>query len=197
MEQLLLQLERRATRQRHLLLGSLVAVLALGGIAGYLAGHSNAPTEHAVVALNEGVPADPPVNSAIEPENVDGAIAAITQAFHDAYDGGSPDAVRRAAVQHGRAIEVLRRDTLASAEARGYTAEQLAGTTIAVLDTSFVDETHAVVHFTLAIPGHGPVLVDQVGYAVVDETRWKVSLRTECDLLSLSGLGRTCPPATP
>ena len=80
------------------------------------------------------------------------------------------------------------------AERFGYTAEQLAGTTISLRDIAFIDETHAVVHFTLAIPGHGTILVDRVGYAVHTDGRWKVALRTACDLLSLDGLGRTCPP---
>ena len=64
-----------------------------------------------------------------------------------------------------------------------------------MLDTAFIDASHAVVHFTLTIPGHGPILADRVGYAVLTDGRWKVALRTACDLLSLDGLGRTCPPA--
>jgi len=166
----------------------------LASIAGYVAGHSNAPTETAVVALNDGVPDDTSGDAVIEPVNVDAAVAAITQAFHDAYDGGTPDAVRRAAIQGGSKLELLRREALASIELRGYTATELAETTIEILGTTFVDRTHAVVHFTFNIPGHGAVLVDQVGYAVFDNSRWQVSLRTACDLLSLSGLGRQCPP---
>jgi len=126
--------------------------------------------------------------------NADTAIVAINQSFHDGFDGAAPDAVRQAAVQSGSRLEALRREALATAEGRGITSAELTGITIEVLDTSFVDRTHAVVHFTLTIPGRGPVLVDQVGYAVVDDGRWKVSLRTACDLLSLSGLGRPCPP---
>ena len=81
-----------------------------------------------------------------------------------------------------------------TAHERGYTDEELSGKTIAVLNTHFVDPTHAVVHFTLSIPGRGAVLVDQAGYAVREDGRWKVALRTACDILSLSGLSQQCPP---
>jgi hypothetical protein len=64
-----------------------------------------------------------------------------------------------------------------------------------VLGTSFIDETHAIVRFTLTVPGHGAILTDRVGYAVIDGGRWKVALRTVCDLLSLGGLSGQCPPA--
>jgi hypothetical protein len=64
-----------------------------------------------------------------------------------------------------------------------------------VRTTSFIDETHAIVQFTLTVPGHGPILTDRVGYAVLDGGRWKVALRTVCDLLSLGGLGTQGPPA--
>lgn len=197
MEELLSKLERRASRQRRLLLGGLAAALALAGVVGFVAVRSDTPTESGVVVINEGVPGAEPAGPAIEPENVDAAVAAITQAFHDAFDGGTPDGVRRAAVQGGPLLETLRQETLASAEDRGFTREELAGISIEVLGTTFVDRTHAVVHFTLSIPDHGPVLVDQVAYGVFDSGRWQVSLRTACDLLSLSGLGRDCPPRAP
>jgi hypothetical protein len=64
-----------------------------------------------------------------------------------------------------------------------------------VLATRFIDSTHAIVQFSLTISGHGEVLKDRVGYAVLVNGRWKVALRMECDLLSLNGLGVQCPPA--
>jgi hypothetical protein len=197
LEQLLARLDRRVTRHRRVLAGGLVAVLAVGGVVGYAVGSSSVPETTAVVALNDGVP-DPASNApAIEPENVDAAVVAISQAFHDAFTGGIPVAVRQSATQNGALLETLRGEALASAQRFGVSPTELAGVTVEVRDTTFVDRTHAVVHFTLTVPGRGPVLVDQVGYAVVDAGRWKVSLRTACDLLSLSGLGRPCPPVTP
>ena len=97
-------------------------------------------------------------------------------------------------MQDGAALRQLRHSVNAYAETRGYTSAQLAGTTITILNTSFIDETHAAVHFTLNVPERGNVIVDRVGYAVVDSQHWKVALRTACDLLSLDGLIGPCPP---
>lgn len=194
LETLLGRLDRRMTKQRRLLAAALVVFLAVGAVVGYAVGESSAPRTTAVVALNDGVP-DPSAGiPAIEPENAPAAIAEIDQAFHDAFDGGTPVALRWAAVQSGSKLEGLRRAARATAESLGFTAAELDSILIETRDTSFVDRTHAVVRFTMSIPDRGPVLVDQVGYAVVDNGRWRVSLRTACDLLSLSGLGRPCPP---
>jgi hypothetical protein len=192
---LLARFERRVAVQRRLLLGALVVVLAVGAGAGYLAGSSGTRTDRAaIVALDDGAPGAQPTGSPIEPEDVDAAVAAIDQAFHAVFDGGVPDDVRRSATQGGAVLDGLRRETLAIAESRGYTADDLAGISIDVYGTTFVDRTHGVVHFTLSVPGHGVVLKDQIGYAIFEAGRWRVSLRTSCDLLSLSGLGRECPP---
>ena len=131
----------------------------------------------------------------IEPADVDGARLAIEAAFHDAFGGGVPDALRDAATQDGEHLGALVEQAKALAVKLGYTPAQLAGTTISLRDVAFIDESHAVVHFTLSIPEHGTIHADRVGYAVHTGGRWKVALRTECDLLSLGGLGRTCPPA--
>jgi hypothetical protein len=197
-EALVTRVERRSQRQRRLFQAGLVVVLVAGIGVGYAAGSSGSRTPHSqVVAISDGAPGAPPEEGpAIAPADVDAATVAVVQAFHDAYDGTSPAPVRTAAIQGGAQLEALRTATLASAATQGFSAEQFAGASIQVRDTSFVDRTHAVVHFTLTIPGHGAVLVDVVGYAVADGGRWQVSLRTACDLLSLSGLGRACPPAS-
>jgi len=199
-DQLLLRLEHRGASQRRRLVAGAVVVVALGAIAGYLVGSSKTATQPAsVVALDDGAPGARPSDTSLptrdlEPRNVDAAIAAIDQAFHAAFDGGVPDAVRRAATQSGPLLDELRRETLALAQTRGFTSDELAGISIEVLETKFVDRTHGVVRFTLTIPGRGAVLTDQTGYAIFEAGRWRVSLRTACDLLSLSGLGRPCPP---
>jgi hypothetical protein len=196
LEGLLARLDRRVTRHRRVLAVGLVAFLAVGGLVGYEVGTSSVETTTAIVALNDGVPDPESREPAIEPENAPLAILAINQAFHDAFDGVNSEAVGLAAVQSGPQLAALRHQARALTLSRGITPAELDSITIEVLDTSFVDRTHAVVHFTLTIPGRGPLLVDQVGYAVVDGGRWKVALRTVCDLLSLSGLGRPCPPDT-
>ena len=60
--------------------------------------------------------------------------------------------------------------------------------------SSVSGSTTTMWQFSLTIPGHGEILRDRVGYAVLVDGRWKVALRTECDLLSLNGLGAQCPP---
>jgi hypothetical protein len=196
-DELLTRIERRSNRQRSVLVASIATVLILGSFGGYLVGRStdDGPARRTVVALSDGLPASPPSGDNYEPANVDAATAEIAGAFHSAYDGGVAESVRASAIQDGPSIEALTKASRASAERFGYTPEQLAGASISVLDTSFIDDTHAVVHFTLTIPGHGPILADRAGYAVLADGRWRVALRTACDLLSLSGLGSQCPSA--
>ena len=194
-EDFLARVERRGSRQRRWLVGAVVAVLAVGGLAGFVIGRaSEDPDTHVVLAPSSGFPRADTSPGSLEPADAGAARAAIVQAFHDAYDGSSPESVKSAAIQYGERLGAVRANIRKIAQLHGYTAEQLAGTTIEVLDVSFIDRTHAAVRFTITIPGHGNVLVDRVGYAVVDGGRWKVSLRTACDLLSLGGLPEACPP---
>jgi hypothetical protein len=195
-DELMTRLERRSSRQRSTLLAGIAAVLVIGGFAGYLVGHSadERSTPTAVVALDDGLPASPAASGNYEPANIDAAKNEVAGAFHAAFDGSVAEETRVTAVQDGRSIQPLRKETEVLARRFGYTSEQLAGTTISVLDTSFIDGTHAVVHFTISVPGHGPIIADRVGYAVLTGGRWQVALRTACDLLSLGGLGQQCPP---
>jgi hypothetical protein len=194
MDELLVRTQRRLARQRRLLVALVVTVLAVGGITGYLVGHTTDGDTGPRVALDDGAPGFASHAPAFEPANVEATRALISQAFHSAFDGGVPQSEKVAAIQYGSTLEPLARESQQFVEQFGYTAEQIAGTSITVLDTSFIDATHAIVHFSLTIPGHGVVLVDRVGYAVYVDGRWKVALRTECDLLSLNGLGGQCPP---
>jgi hypothetical protein len=189
------RVRRRAARQHRVLVASLVAVLAVGGAAGYLAGRSGERTATTVVAGNASLPSPGAESSGVAPADVEAATSEVKWAFHDAYSGGVPDNVRAAAVQRGDELEVYRRTAVKYAQRFGYTPEQLAKTTVTVLSVLFIDETHAAARFTISIPGHGDVLADRIGYAVVDGGRWKVSLRTACDTLSLGGLLQQCPPS--
>ncbi len=191
----LARVERRGSRQRRWLVGAVAAVLAVGGLAGFVIGRaSDDPDTHVVLAPSSDFPRADTNLGSLEPPDAEAARAAIVQAFRDGYDGITPESVRSAAIQYGERLGAVRANSRKIAELHGYTAEQLAGTTIEVLDVSFIDRSHAAVRFTITIPGHGDVLVDRVGYAVVDGGRWKVSLRTACDLLSLGGLLQECPP---
>jgi hypothetical protein len=195
--ELLDRLERRSARQKRVSFAAIAAVLVIGSIVGYAIGHSgqDPTTPTSLVALDDGAPGPNTSSVGYEPANVDVARADIAAAFRDAFDGSVPEPLKSAATQGGASTQAISRRAKARAAAFGFTAEQLAGTTISVLGTSFIDETHAIVRFTLTVPGHGAILTDRVGYAVVEGSRWKVALRTVCDLLSLDGLGGQCPPA--
>ena len=196
MEDLLDRVRRRSSRQRKWLVAAVfVVVLAFGGIAGFLIGQdSQGPGTRTVAARSDGLPPPEAASPGLEPADVNAARVGVTQAYVDVYSGSSSDRMRAAATQDGLALQTLRGEVVANAQRHGYTIEQLAGATVNVLSVTFIDETHAVVRFTLSIPGHGDVLVDVVGYSVFEDGRWKVAARTACDLLSLNGLRRPCPP---
>ena len=194
-DDLFARIERRTTRRTRWGALLLVGMLALGGLAGYALGQdsdtSQAPT---VAVLSDGLPDPSAAAPALVPTDVEAARAAVEDAFRQAYTGSLPFAAHTSAIQDGPALEPLRRSVLASAAAHGYTSEQLAGTTVEVHAVEFIDEDHAAVRFTISVPGRGPVLADRTGYAVRIEGDWKVALRTACDILSLGGSVRTCPP---
>jgi hypothetical protein len=197
LEELLVRTQRRLSRQRRVLVAAVVAVLVVGGLAGYLIGHAADRNGGGTnVALDDGAPGFASPTPGFEPTNVDAAIADISQAFHSAFDGGVPAREKADAIQDGASIESLAQESRQNAMRFGYTPEQLAGTSINLFGTRFIDATHAIVQFSITIPGHGEILKDRIGYAVLVDGRWKVALRTECDLLSLNGLGRQCPPAS-
>ena len=197
LEELLVRTQRRLSRQRRVLVAAAVAVLVIGVLAGYVVGHAGDEHGAAVnAALDDGAPRFASPAPRFEPANVGAAMAAIDQAFHSAFDGGVDPRQKADAIQNAAGIESLTQSARQNAIRFGYTAEQLAGATISVLATRFIDSTHAIVQFSLTIPGHGEILRDRVGYAVLVDGHWKVALRTECDLLSLNGLGAQCPPAS-
>lgn len=194
-EALLQRIERRRARDRRLFAGALVLVVVAAGGLGLALGRTGAEGETAVTsALQDGTPRSASDDLAFEPRDPDLARAGVIEAFEQAYTGGTPASVRNDAIQRGEELEPLSQRVRERAERFGYTEEQLGATTVEVADVRFIDESHAIVRFTLSVPQRGPTLVDRIGYAVFTEGRWKVSLRTACDLLSLAGLGAPCPP---
>jgi hypothetical protein len=194
-DDLLARMQRRHSRQRRWLIAAVLVALVAGGLAVHLAqrGRSRA-TYDALVASSDGTSTANPSHSTAAPDDIDSAVEEVMQAFHDGFDGGSPESVQRAAIQNGKELAPVRAAARQWALAHGFTAEQLAGTSIAVTRVDFVDRTHATVLFTITIPGHGAVITNRVGYAVLEGGRWKVALRTTCNLVSLGGVGSPCPP---
>jgi hypothetical protein len=195
-EELFVRTQHRLVHQRRILVAAVVAVLTIGGLAGYFVGQSADDNGGGTnIALDDGAPGFASTSPGFEPANIEATRADIAQVFHSAFDGNVPTRDKLDAIQNGTSIQSLARESQQNATRFGFTAEQLAGTSISVLDTKFIDATHAIVQFSLTVPGHGEILVDRVGYAVLIDGRWKVALRTVCDLLSLGGLGHQCPPA--
>ena len=193
-EALLASVERRHARQRRAVFG-VVALLLVGAVAaGFFVGRDTVEDHGPMIAVEDGTPGAAAAGLAVEPADVDAARAAVIQAFKDAYTGSAPQATKDEAIQNSEQLAPLTQRVLSYAKRFGFTPEQLAATTIDVSDVVFIDETHAAVRFTLSIPPRGPVMVDRVGYAVFTDGRWRVSMRTACDLLSLTGLGERCPP---
>jgi hypothetical protein len=192
------RVQARTRRKQRLLAGVTACVLVAGVLGGYLLGRSStSPSSPGVLApLDDGVPSSPSPISPYAPADVGAANAAIDAAFHAALDGNTTPAAQIVAIQNGSRVQPLMHESALLAQSFGYAPEQLAAAAVAVSDVSFIDSTHAVVHFTLTIPGHGAVLVDRAGYAVFEAGAWRVAMRTACDLVSLNGLVRTCPSAS-
>jgi hypothetical protein len=177
---------------------ALVLVLVVGSAVGFLVGQSSTDgrSDSVSIAARDSINPTPNADTPLQPADVGAAMSAIGTAFHDGFDGASPESARIAATQGGSEMIQLWHDSTKFAAQFGYTAEQIAGTTIVVRDISFIDATHAIVRFTLSIPGHGDVMVDRIGYAVFTDGRWKISSRTACDIVSLTGALKGCPPSS-
>ncbi len=197
-EGLLTRLEHRVAHQRRLLAAALVGALFVGAgiVYGIVVSTGRSTASPSVSAFGAGVPVSQGSGPSFEPRDANAARVAVAGAFHAGFDGGVSYRTRDAATQDAESLRIPRRDAEQFALGHGYTDEQLAGIRIAVLDTSFIDATHAVVRFSLMIPGHGVVLGDRVGYAIRGSGRWRVALRTSCDILSITGLWSQCPPAS-
>lgn len=197
-DELLRRVQARASRRQHLAVFAIVLVLVVGTAVGFLIGQSSTDGRSASVSIaaRDSIGPTPNADTPLQPDDVGAAMSAIGTAFHDGFDGASPESARIAATQGGSQMVQLWHDSSEFAARFGYTAEQIAGTTIVVRDISFIDATHAIVRFTITIPGHGDVLVDRIGYAVFTDGRWKISSRTACDLVSLTGALKDCPPSS-
>jgi hypothetical protein len=197
-DELLRRLQVQSARRQHLAVFAVVLVLVVGSLVGFLVGRSSTDgqTDGVSIAARNSVPSTPSADTPLQPADVAAAMSAIGTAFHDGFDGAASEPARIAATQGGKALVDLWTESAQLATRFGYTAEQIAGTTIVVSNISFIDATHAIVRFTLSIPGHGDVLADRIGYAVFTDGRWKISTRTACDILSLGGAIKDCPPSS-
>jgi hypothetical protein len=129
-----------------------------------------------------------PPPSGEEPADPDAARAAIVEAYTTATDGSLTVAERRAYIEDSDELgPYLDR---AAAPYLGILEHQ----TVSLGDIVFLDAERATLVYTLSFGGRMASQTD-VGYAVVDDGRWKVSRETVCALILRAGV--TCPPRAP
>jgi hypothetical protein len=129
-----------------------------------------------------------PAPTGEEPADPDAARAAIVEAYTTAADGSLAVAERRAYMEDSADLgPYLDR---AAAQYPGVVEQQRA----TLGDIVFLDAERAAVVYTLSF-GDRMAPQTNLGFAVLDDGRWKVSRETLCALILRAGV--TCPPRTP
>ncbi len=183
----------QTNQRRRLVVGMSVVVVAIGAL-GFFVGSSVADdgtTTTAVVVPRASSEAD-----VYEPADLARAGAQISTAFRAVF-GPASDEAKIDAIQLGPELQPLLRRSADIAKRFGYTQDQLARNVVTVSEPSFIDATHAVVHFSITIPDHGTIVKDRVGYAVIADGRWKVAARTVCDIVWPGTTSPACPARSP
>jgi hypothetical protein len=123
-----------------------------------------------------------------EPADPEAARAAIVETYTTATDGSLTVAERRAYIEDSDELgPYLDR---AAAPYLGILEHQ----TVTLSGIVFLDAERATLVYTLSFDGRMAPQTD-VGYAVLDDGRWKVSRETVCTLIMRAGV--TCPPRVP
>jgi len=169
----------------------IVIVVAFGAFAvgAALSDHTEGTT--AVV-----IPRSPDVADVYAPAELARASTEIAAAYRAVFGPGSDEA-KAAAIQLGPELVPLLHRSADIARRFGYTADQLRGNVVTVGALSFIDATHAIVQFSITIPGHGTVVKERVGYAVQTDGRWQVAARTVCDIVWPGTTSAACPARAP
>jgi len=183
---------RRKQRRRHLAVTAVVviAVGALGFAVGTTVGDDGGTTTAVIVprASSEG--------DVYEPADLAQAGFEIANAFRAVF-GPASEQRKVDSIQLGPELQPLLRRSAKIAQSFGYTEDQLARNVVTVTDPSFIDATHAIVHFSITIPDHGTIVRDRLGYAVKTDGRWQVSARTVCDIVWPGTTSPACPARAP
>jgi hypothetical protein len=178
---------RRRERRRWLVGGSLVAVvLAVLAFAVGTAVSDNGDTTAVVI------PKASPEADVYAPADLTRAANDIAQAYRQVF-GPADDQTKVAAIQLGPELLPTLRRSAEIAQRFGYTKDQLSGNVVTVSEPSFIDATHAIVRFSIAIPDHGTPVKDRIGYAVQVNGRWLVAARTVCDIVWPGTTSPACP----
>lgn len=185
---------RRRRQRRQFALGGAIAliVVAIGAfVLGAATSDGDVGTTTAVV-----IPRSSDVADIYETGDLARAGVEIAGAYRTVF-GPAPDPAKVASIQLGSDLIPLLHRSAEIAARFGYTEDQLAGNVVTVSDPSFIDATHAVVRFSITIPGHGTTVKDRIGYAVQTNGKWQVAARTVCDLVWPSGTWAACPARSP
>jgi hypothetical protein len=125
-----------------------------------------------------------PTPSGEEPADPEAARAAIVEAYTMATDGSLTAAERRAHIEDSDELgPYLDRAAAPYRDAVRYQ-------TVTLGDITFIDAERAALVYTLSFGGRLAPQTD-LGYAVLDDGRWKVSRETVCALILRAGV--TCP----
>ncbi|MFD8015808.1 hypothetical protein [Streptomyces sp. NPDC058955] len=124
-----------------------------------------------------GMTAQPP--GAGEPDDPAAAKAEITRNWTAFFDPDTPAAERVELLENGEEM----RDVLAAFADN----PQAAATTAKVTGVAFTSASGADVTYDLLVGGN-PLLPDSRGTSVLQDDTWKVSVKTLCGLVKLSGV---------
>ncbi|MEU2509750.1 hypothetical protein ABZ621_34330 [Streptomyces sp. NPDC007863] len=124
-----------------------------------------------------GMTAQPP--GAEEPDDPAAAKEEITRNWAAFFDADTPAAERVGLVENGEEMEAVLAAFADNPQAVATSAE--------VTDVAFTSSSGADVTYDLLVGGN-PALPDSRGTAVLQDDTWKVSVKTLCGLVQLSGV---------
>ncbi|MEU3608167.1 hypothetical protein AB0E83_22375 [Streptomyces sp. NPDC035033] len=124
-----------------------------------------------------GMTARPPAAEA--PEDPAAARAEITRNWQAFFDAGTPAAERVKLLENGEKMRAVLTAFANNPQAAASTAE--------VTGIEFTSASGADVTYDLKVGGN-PVLPDSRGTSVLQDDTWKVSAKTLCGLVKLSGV---------
>ena len=181
--------ELRRRQRRRFTVGTTIAVL-LVAIVAFTVGTAMTDTGGDTTAVV--IPRSPEVADVYAPADLERAGVEIADAYRDVF-GPASDAAKLESMQLGHELLPLLHRSTEIAQRFGYTEEQLARNVVTVSAPSFIDATHAIVRFSIAIPEHDSGVRDRLGYAVMTDGRWQVAARTVCDIVWPGTTSPACP----
>ncbi len=183
----------RRRQRRRFALGATIALIVVG-FGAFAIGSATSDEDGATTAVV--IPRSQTGGDVYAPAELAQVSTEIAAAYRDVF-GPATDEAKVAAMQLGPELVPLLHRSTEIARRFGYTADQLEGNAVTVGSLSFIDATHAIVQFSITVPGHGTVVKSRVGYTVQTDGRWQVAARTVCDLVWPGTTSPACPARAP